>query len=50
MQIHDTYFLVAVVDNDFISSDIYSVFDDAIAVIESQSSTDSAADLGLDVN
>ncbi len=40
---------MAVVDNDYISSDIYSVFDDAIAVIESQGPIDSAGDVGLDV-
>lgn len=30
-QIHDTYYLIAIVDNDYVESSIFSIFDDALA-------------------
>ena len=29
-EMHDTYFLVAIIDNEYIESDLYSVFTDAM--------------------
>ena len=40
-EIHDTYFLVNVVDNDFVAGDIFAVFEDALALLDLNAPTTS---------
>ena len=45
MQVHDTYFLVAIIDNEYVDSDMYAIFKHVMKQIKQDVVMDSADDL-----